>query len=255
MKKVNSFFFIMCLIFLSGLIFPVFLFSAEKTLSVSFAPILQKQIFFGSPQIKKPEESSVLSLFVSGIQPPKPIDRIYSLTGIFSYSDEPGKNTAVLTENSSKKIIFLKVNDIINGNRVLAINDNGIIFESALGDKFTLTQSGIKYNQALPQRFYFKVNTKNAIQWLKVKPEFLSTIKFVLVNGLGFDVQEIEPGSVFEAAGFGKNDRIIQINDTILKKPSDAIAAYNEIFKTGKKLAIVRLVRNNRPVELVYILE
>ncbi|MCM8816662.1 MAG: hypothetical protein NC913_04025 [Candidatus Omnitrophica bacterium] len=245
----------LCVKFLFISNFSALLFSTEKTLSENLAPILQKQIFFSPLQTKKQDQSLSLPVFVSPLQTPQPIDTLYTLMGVFFYSDGQEKNTAVLLEQSSKKIIFLKINDTINGNRVLAINDNGVVFQSPLGDRFILTTSGIRYNQVLPQRFYFKINMKNAFEWLRKQPEFLFTIAFASGNGIGFSVQEIEPGSIFEVAGFMKNDRVIQINDIILKTPKDAFGAYSEILKTGKKLAIVKLVRNNRPVELVYILE
>ncbi|MCX7705118.1 MAG: hypothetical protein N2115_02520 [bacterium] len=245
---------ILCVLFFPEIPVYSLSFASEKGISVNITHILRKQIFFSFSDVKKVREPS-LPVFISQIQPPQPLDRIYSLMGTFFYNEDPGKSIAVLSEINSKKVIFLKKNDIINGNRVLSIDESGVVFESVLGENFLLTQSGIKYSQTLPQRFYFNVNTKTAIDWLKLQPEFLNAIKFVPANGIGFSVQEIEPGSVFEAAGLGKDDRIIQINDIMLKTHADAISAYHEIFKTGRKVAIVKLVRNNKPVELIYILE
>jgi len=231
----------------------VFSYPEEKKPSQNLALILQKQIFFGSTEIKNDLKKN--PDFVSQIPSPQPLDRVYSLAGTFSYLDEPEKNTAVLTEISSKKIIFLKKDDIVSGNRVLAIDEKGVLFESGFGERFLFTQSGIKYSQVSVQRSYFKINIKNAMDWLKKQPEFLGSIKFVQSDGVGFVVNELEQGSIFEKAGLNNQDRVFQINDVFLKKPQDAMSALNEIFKGGKKMAVVKLTRFNKQIELVYILE
>lgn len=232
------------------------LYSAEKKpLNKEIALIKQKQIFFGQFEVKNEQSKPVLNSFVSEYNLPQPIDRLYSLLGTFSFLDEQEKNTAVFTEISSKKTVFLKKGDILNGNKIISIDERGVLFESGFGDRFLFTQSGIKYTQTLPKRFFFRVNLKTAMNWLINQPEFLYSVKIVSDNESGFKVQQIEPGSIFERAGLAMNDRILQINETLLKTPDDAFSVWKEILTTGKKLATVKLVRNNKPVELIYILE
>lgn len=231
------------------------LFSADiKKPSPNLTAILQKNLFFSPLETKK--DTQQLPVFITSIKEPEPLDKTYSLSGTFVFTDEPEKNTAVLIENSSKKIIFLKNGDIINGNRVISIEDNGVLFQSGFGEKFLLTQSGIKALVPQPKRFYFRVNLKSAIQYLTMKPDVVYSIKFSHVDSpSGFKVQEIEPQSIFESAGLGLNDVITQINDKVLQSPDDAMSAYIDILKSGKKIALVKAIREKKLVELVYFLE
>ncbi len=229
------------------------IFCAEKKPPENLTAILQKNVFFAPLEVKKDNQEK-LSTFVSSISQP-PLDAQYQLIGTFVFFEEPSKTTAILKENSSGKILILKTGDIINGNRIVSIEETGVVFESGFGEKFLFTQSGIKTIQTQPRRFYFRVNLKGALQWLTMQPEFLYGIKIVPLDIAGFKVLDIEPGSVFELAGLASNDVITQINGIILKKPDDAMKAYDEIFKTGRKFAVVRIVRDRKPLELVYILE
>ncbi|MGC8804820.1 MAG: PDZ domain-containing protein, partial [Candidatus Ratteibacteria bacterium] len=196
-----------------------------------------------------------LSMFVFSISQPQPFDAQYQLIGTFVFFDEVSKTTAVLKENSSNKILFLKIGDIINGNKIVSIEETGVVFENGFNERFLLTQSGIKVMQTQPRRFYFKVNLKNALQWLTTQPEFLYGMKLVPLDTAGFKVQDIEPGSVFESAGLASNDVITHINGILLKQPEDAFKAYDEIFKTGRKFTVLKIVRDKKLVELVYVLE
>lgn len=242
------------------LIFLVIVFTSlysteKKPLNNKISLITQKQIFFGPNEIKNTNSKTLIGSFVSQMNLPQPVDKLYNLVGTFSFLEEQEKNTAVFIEISSKKIVFLKKGDILNGNKIISIDDRGVLFESVFGDRFLFTQSGIKYTQVLPQRLFFRVNLKTAMDWLTLQPEFIYSVKIVSNNETGFKVQQIEQGSIFETAGLALNDRILQINDILLKTPKDAFSAWQEILTTGKKLAKVKLIRNNKPVELVYILE
>ncbi|HOL36022.1 MAG TPA: hypothetical protein PKW86_09150 [bacterium] len=229
-------------------------FCADKKLPQNLTAILQRNVLFAPLEVKKDDQSK-LSMFVAPISPPQRLDAQYLLIGTFVFFDEPSKTTAVLKENASGRILFLKTGDIVNGNKIVSIEETGVVFENGFNEKFILTQSGIKAIHTQPQRVYFKVNLKNAMQWLTLQPEFLYGIKLTPFDSAGFKIQDIEPGSIFESAGFTSNDVILQINDIILRSPADALKAYNEIFKTGKKYAVIRVIRDRKPVELVYFLE
>jgi len=239
--------------FISGFSFQ--LFSAEKTTSQKASIILQKNIFF-SP-LEKKQEKSGLPAFITQMNQPQPLDKTYTLTGTFIFSNEPEKTTAVLKDISTNKILFLKNGDVVAGNRIIAIKDDGVVFESAFGEKFTLTQSGIKSSQPKGQSFYFRVNLKTAIETILSHPEVLSSIKIAPVNKdtPGFKIEDIEPGSIFELCGLSPNDTIIQVDETLLKKPEDAISVYKKILQTGKKFITIKILRNKKQLNLVYILE
>ncbi|HOC02799.1 MAG TPA: hypothetical protein PKK91_04905 [bacterium] len=248
-KRILSF----LLFFIFGFSFQ--LFSAERTTSQKTSIILQKNIFF-SP-LEKKQEKPGLPVFISQIPQPQSLDKTYTLIGTFIFIDEREKTTAVLKEISTNKMLFLKNGDVVAGNRIIEIKDDGVVFESAFGERFTLTQSGIKSSQPQGQSFYFRVNLKTAIETILSHPEVLSSIKITSIDKdtHGFKVEDIEPGSIFELCGLSPNDIIIQIDEILLKTPDDAIFAYKRILQTGKKFTTIKILRNKKQMNLVYILE
>ncbi len=239
--------------FFLSFIFNLLLFSADKNASPNIAAILQKNVFF-SPLEK--QEKPGPPVFVTQINQPQSLDKVYVLIGTFVFHNEPEKTTAVLKEIRTNKMLFLKKGDVVSGNRIISIQDNGVIFESGFGERFTLSQSGIKFNQMQVQSFYFRVNLNNVFESISMDPKILSTINISSADGAGgFRVKDIEPGSVFESCGLAVNDVIYQIDDTILKTPDDAISAYKKTLMTGKKFVIIKILRNKKPINLVYICE
>ncbi|HPP66931.1 MAG TPA: hypothetical protein PKX05_03345 [bacterium] len=238
-------------------LFLIFIFEssfAESKSSLDYSVILQKNIFF-TPFEKKQESS--IPVFITQINQPQSLDKTHSLVGTFVFLDEPEKSTVVLREFSTNKMLFLKKGDIVVGNTIILIQDDSVIFESAFGERFALTQAGIKFTHLQTPTFYFRVNLKTAFETISAYPEILSTIKFVSVgkDTAGFKIQDIEPQSIYEMAGLMVNDIIVQIDDMMLKTPDDAIDAYKNILITGRKFTTIKILRNNKSINLVYILE
>ena len=81
-------------------------------------------------------------------------------------------------------------------------------------------------------------------------PEFLRQASVVPVNGGGFQVRRIQPGSVYEKLGLHSNDVIKSINGQPVRSAEDAIQLYQQLPTLNS--VQMEIVRNGNPQTLYY---
>jgi len=81
-------------------------------------------------------------------------------------------------------------------------------------------------------------------------PEFLRQASVVPVNGGGFQVRQIQPGSVYEKLGLHSGDIIKSINGEPVRTAEDAIRLYQQLPTLNS--VQVEIMRNGSPQNLFY---
>jgi len=81
-------------------------------------------------------------------------------------------------------------------------------------------------------------------------PEFLRQASVVPVNGGGFQVRQIQPGSIYEKLGLQSNDIIKSINGEPVRTAEDAIRLYQQLPTLNS--VQIEIVRNGNPQNLFY---
>jgi len=81
-------------------------------------------------------------------------------------------------------------------------------------------------------------------------PEFLREASVVPVNGGGFQVRRIQPGSIYEKLGLHSNDVIKSINGQPVRSAEDAIKLYQQLPSLNS--VQMEIVRNGGPQTLYY---
>ena len=81
-------------------------------------------------------------------------------------------------------------------------------------------------------------------------PEFLRQATVVPVNGGGFQLRQIQPGSVYEKLGLHSNDIIKSVNGEPVRTAEDAIRLYQQLPTLNS--VQLEIVRNGSPQNLYY---
>lgn len=68
----------------------------------------------------------------------------------------------------------------------------------------------------------------------------------------GFIVRWIKPGSIFTKIGLKKGDKIIKVNDRLLKSYKDAFDYYEKLKKKEINMLRLTVIRNNKEREIEY---
>ena len=225
--------------------------ASPPAISKAYETIIKRNLFAPLPKTAGP-------LIFEGVFPladPEPLDKQINLLGIV-ISTEPGKEKkyAIIEDSRSKDADFYKPGAVIRGYALKDITEKGPIFETFIGTKFILTQTGARYLDQQIQTTYFKINIRDAVKQLEQDlPKMNGFIASPSADGLVLD--NIPPGTILDKAGWADKDIVRTIAKTPVHSAMDIRTAYETVLKTGTKTLIVGLLRNNIPIRIVYMLE
>ncbi len=175
------------------------------------------------------------------------------------YADKNSSFALLALKKKAKDIKIVTVNDIFNGYKIIKIDPKKVFLQKS-GKIYSLyfknekskdlIKTESRYNEPIILRskdVYAYVNNFDKI-WKEIK------IDDIRKNGKlkGFVVLWIKSNSIFSKIGLKKGDKIIKVDDKLLKSYGDAFAYYEKIKK--KEINILRLtvLRDNKEKEIEY---
>ncbi|MHB8535265.1 MAG: type II secretion system protein N [Sulfuricaulis sp.] len=91
---------------------------------------------------------------------------------------------------------------------------------------------------------------RNQLAAMMRTPDFLRQATVVPVNGGGFQIRQIKPGSIYEKLGLHSDDVIKSVNGQPMRSAEDAIQIYQQLSNLSS--VQMEIVRNGTPQNLYY---
>ena len=229
-------------------------FGSTQSSAKSYNTVLKKNVFTNTIEVKKP----VVALNpVSSLPEPELPDKTFNLLGTVVDSGTPGHSLAVVVNIRTKEDLFLSPGAELGNTKIVHIEKEGVVLENGFGDRFFLTCSGLRPLGLFPRTFFYRVNLGQLLQKLQQETELLSSLKLTPAEtkGSGLKLTGVIAESVMEKLGLANDDIIQSLNGASLTSNEDLLLAYQKLLSEGQKQVVVRVIREKRPIRLVYQLE
>jgi len=227
---------------------------ASQSSVKSYNTILKKNVFTNLVETAKPV---VVLNPVSSLPEPELPDKTFNLLGTVVDTRTAANSLAVFVNVRTKQDFFLSPGAALGNTKIVHIEKEGVVLENSFGDRFFFTCFGLRPLGLFPKTFFYRVNLGQLLQKLQQETDLLSSLKLTPaeIKGTGVKLTGIVAETVMEKLGLANDDIIHSLNGVTLTSTVDLLQAYQKLLSEGQKQVVVRVMREKRPLRLVYQLE
>ncbi len=230
----------------------MFLLSGVIFAKVDYTVIIDRNIF--SPKYPEKKENVKYPEIVKIFQSPQ-LDKIFNLVGTAIFEEDPDKNIVILENLKTKKMNFYKVGDVVDGFRIIEIDEKEVIFEYE-GEHYSLSRAGSECLTIPENAIVFEVKMRPLFNIMENQSDVVENIEVEKVKEddklTGFKINGIREGSFLEEFGLQNGDIIIEINGNLPENADFYIDFYEGILKGKIKRVEVKFLRNNKIQTYIY---
>ncbi|HOV22451.1 MAG TPA: hypothetical protein PLW95_07260 [bacterium] len=233
-------------------LFIFFLMSSIVFSKVNYRIIIDRNIF--SPKSIEAEKKVEYPEVVRKFTPPE-IDKIFKVAGTIIFEEDRGKNIVILEDTKTKSMSFRKIGDIINGFKILEIDENEVIFESD-GEKYLLNEIGCECLTIPKEAIVFEVKMGALLEVIEKQSNLIEKIEVKKIkkdgNFIGFEIGGIEKDSFLEEFGIQNKDIITGINGHLFENEDFYFDFYEAILRQEIKRVEIKFLRDGKHHIYIY---
>jgi len=219
---------------------------------IDYTIIIDRNIF--SPKYPEKKENVKYTEIVKIFQSPQ-LDKIFNIAGTVIFEENTSKNIVILEDLKTKKMSFYKVGDVVDGFKIIEIDEKEVIFEYE-GEEYSLSEAGSECLTIPENAIVFEVKMRPLIEIMENQSDVIEKFEVKKVkekNKLtGFKINGIENGSFIEEFGLQNGDIITEINGQLPENSDFYIDFYEEILKGEIKRVEVKFLRDNKTQTYIY---